>query len=354
MIFNKPLFCFLSSTYLDIFDVNTNKQQRFSFSPEFVQHDEIVDEHKLQETLIQFISKLSLKKNNGVIVLSEDLVFSKEIDLSLKNEKNVMEEFLAAVPIAKTNIATIIIKNKLKLKIMAANKKLYEMIVSVLTQYNIAIFAISPITAFTKSSNNQELTITDAKEILKGKDLLKQYNFLESKKYIDSSQSVNQNNASLSETNKSMKKQYIILAFSLLLFGCAIIYLLIWSGTIKSPPSSTVSSKITIYKPTQIPTPTIKLIDKSLITIQILNGSGIEGEAGKLSGLLQEAGYKNITTGNTTIGEITSITYSKKLTKDIPEEIAATIKKDFPNVAIQEASESAQYDLVITTGKSSK
>jgi hypothetical protein len=50
--------------------------------------------------------------------------------------------------------------------------------------------------------------------------------------------------------------------------------------------------------PTPTPTPDVSQLDRSVLSIQVLNGSGIAGEAGKMKDALEEKGYTVENTGN--------------------------------------------------------
>ncbi len=76
--------------------------------------------------------------------------------------------------------------------------------------------------------------------------------------------------------------------------------------------------------PTKSPTPTEK-INRELIKIKILNGSGIKGKAGKVSDILKELGYQEIVTGNADNFDYLTTEIQIKKSK---ENIASYLKKD--------------------------
>lgn len=360
ILFRKPLVCYLGSNFLEIFETNSNNQQKLIFSPESIQHAEIADKRKYLEELQKFIEGLKLKTGKGIILLASELVYANDIDISGKNEKDETEKFLTSLPLSKSNIATITLRNKNKLRIIAANRKLFEGVLEVLKMNNVEIFSIVPVSVFPNSADDQEFTVRQAKKITGEKRILQRYNFLQSKQQFQVNKDSDQIDPELSgEEKKNMRKQLILLSLSLLLLAGAIGYFLLWSETIPSPwfkkPESLNPKPTIIIVPsiTSQPSPTVNpLTDKSAIKIQILNGSGIEGQAGKLSNLLKEAGYNNVTTGNTdNLGQRTTIIYNKSVPEDMLSDITDAMKNDFPDPTLQEASESAEFDIIITTGK---
>jgi len=119
-----------------------------------------------------------------------------------------------------------------------------------------------------------------------------------------------------------------------------------------SPTPSPVSSEVPVASPTPTAEPATTL-KKEDLKIQILNGSGVSGAAGKAKTLLEAAGYKSIDTGNATVSNLAQteieIKVSKKeylevLTKDLEKSYAA-VEAEKPLVA------TSKYDLVITIGK---
>lgn len=362
IFFKKPLVCYIGSNFIEVFEANTNSQQHISFSPASIQHSEIVDKKKYSEELQKFIEGLKLKTGKGIILLAAELVYASDIDITGKNEKDEAEKFLTAVPISRSNIATISLQNENKLRIIAANRKLYEEVLEVLKMNNIEIFSVAPVSVFGNRTDDQEFTVKEAKKITAEKKILQRYNFLKSK---DKSQVSNEmtdtkEDPQAGETeNKSMRKQYVLLAISVIFLAFAIGYLLLWSKTIENPwfkkPESLHPKPGAVAVPsiTSQPSPTAKpLMDKSAIKIQILNGSGIEGQAGKLSNLLEGVGYNDVTIGNTdNLEQRTTIVYNKLVSKDVLSEITDSIKSEFPDPTLREASQSADYDVIVTTGQ---
>jgi len=350
----KLLVCYLSSTYLELFGASNN--QRLTFPQEVVQYGEILEENKFKEVLLGFVGKLKLKKNKGVILLSPELVFSSELDISSKNKKEILDQFLATVPVGKNNVATVLLEKNNKLKVCAVNKKFYEIICQVFKQKSIEIYSVAPVNVFPLKLKN--ITLQQINQILNEKKLLETYNFLQSKQ-PENNQDIEQNDLPVQNvTKQSMQKQYVMFGISLLLFVGAIIYYLLWSETIINPwfkKSVSLPVKTRLIPTSTIitqPSPIAKPIEKPAATIQILNGSGIEGKAGILSNLLSGVGYKNITVGNAdNLEQKTSIIYNKQLSKDAVDGVLTVVKKDFSNVLSQEATASGKFDIIIILGK---
>lgn len=87
------------------------------------------------------------------------------------------------------------------------------------------------------------------------------------------------------------------------------------------------------------------------LKIQILNGSGIEGQAGKLKIELEDLGYQNIETGNVEQrdNKITTIKFGKDISLEDKKALLKKLENTFAEVE-SEDQENLEFDVVITTG----
>ncbi len=105
--------------------------------------------------------------------------------------------------------------------------------------------------------------------------------------------------------------------------------------------------------PKETPTPTPEEVAKEVLKVQILNGSGVSGQAGKLKKAMEELGYKDIETGNAKETETitkTTISFSSKVTKTMQNEMRNTLKETLGDVE-SETAENGDFDITIVTGK---
>ncbi len=119
---------------------------------------------------------------------------------------------------------------------------------------------------------------------------------------------------------------------------------------IATPTPNTVETPTPIQSgPTASPSSSLK---REEIKLQVLNGSGISGFAGKAKTYLEELGYKDVMTGNAATSDFTNTIIS---VKDSKKEFLETIKTDLAkNYKVAEKTEtlsaSSKYDFVITLG----
>lgn len=142
----------------------------------------------------------------------------------------------------------------------------------------------------------------------------------------------------------------------LLILGAVVGGVLFFQKGVSEPitEEANVSSTPT---PTTTPEPDVEEeIDLTKVTMSILNGSGIAGEAGKVKDLLSGVGFtdENIETGNADSYNYEGITLSIKenLSEDIVEEIDKALSDDYDvEVSEDKLQEDSTYDVVIIVGK---
>ena len=126
---------------------------------------------------------------------------------------------------------------------------------------------------------------------------------------------------------------------------------------------SKTNKEIVNIKPTSTPmsTPEVtveeneteeKKIDLSKYKVQVLNGSGIKGIASKTSNLLEEAGFKDIDTGNADSYNYTKTEVSFK--DSVESDVFKSIEDALTDYTIEKSDDlkdTSDYDIVIIVGQ---
>ncbi len=104
--------------------------------------------------------------------------------------------------------------------------------------------------------------------------------------------------------------------------------------------------------PLESPTPTPEAVDKAEVRIQVLNGTGIAGEAGVLSDQLKNLGYTEVKTGNASSQSETdtTVTFSTTLSQDVVTEITEKLNGLYTSVKTNTGSTSSDFDVEVITG----
>lgn len=150
---------------------------------------------------------------------------------------------------------------------------------------------------------------------------------------------------------KSNKWIYIAIIIFLLII--ALITFLVFRGSSTSGEEELVEgTPVPTIEATSSPTPTPAPIGKDKVKIQVLNGTGVAGEAGFLQTQLKSLGYKIVDTGNSEKSDATSTTvnFSSGVDPVVVEEITTKLKALYKTVDTNTSSSSTTHDIVITTG----
>lgn len=159
--------------------------------------------------------------------------------------------------------------------------------------------------------------------------------------------------APIGPRKKGNKLIYIIIAF-LLVIG--LITFLVFKGSGASeeievtPAPEEQLEDVATPQPEETATPAPE-VDKEDVEIKILNGTGVSGEAGYLSGQLKALGYKTIDTGNASSSDatVTEVVFSSSMSSTIVDEITTKLKELYKSVE-SSTSNSLSVDVEITTG----
>jgi len=107
---------------------------------------------------------------------------------------------------------------------------------------------------------------------------------------------------------------------------------------------------------TATPTPEAETVDKTNISVNVLNGSGIAGEAGKVKEMLIEAGFSedNVSIGNAASYDFENVTVSLKegASNALYDEIEGALTGSYEVSLSDEAlDKDTNYEAVLTVGK---
>ena len=99
------------------------------------------------------------------------------------------------------------------------------------------------------------------------------------------------------------------------------------------------------------PTPTVA-VKRSALSVQVLNGSGLSGAAGKVKDLLESLGYVNVSTGNADRNDYEGLSVAAKKGSDAVWEIIKSDLGSKYDVSSEKGvlDEDSQFSAVITLG----
>lgn len=350
MFFNKNnILIYLRRTSLEVY--YGNEKEELKFPPTVYQNIEVLDSENFQKIFKNFLTNLKLKKQDALIILSDEILFQKEIvaadeaDLKIKSEN-----FLDSIPISTDKIKSKKIKVNEKIVLLASNKRVYETVNEVVSSLNLKVKSVVPLTLFKDKLKieDDELSTSLAKKIFSEKDLIDANNFL------------SEAEAEIAG-NKSMTKFFLLLGVLLLIIALTVLLafrlkILNFTGFFGKQERDV---KVNINQPesTQSAEPEestkSSVLTKDVLKVQIFNGSGVAGQAASLRDQLVELGYndENIELGNATGSGETVVIFSKKVSEEVHEELMKKLEENFKDVTIQDETDAeSEFDIVITTG----
>lgn len=153
---------------------------------------------------------------------------------------------------------------------------------------------------------------------------------------------------------KKGRKIFILLLIVILLGGggVGVWYLLQEPGVEEEIVNDTGLTTPEFQEPTEVPTPTLKPVNKEEVRFQVQNGTGIPKEAGFLKEKIEELGYSEIEVANADEQDYvrTEVTFSKSLPDTIVNEVKEKLEEIYADVRSSTSSTLEEFDVVITTG----
>lgn len=132
--------------------------------------------------------------------------------------------------------------------------------------------------------------------------------------------------------------------------------LLLWRLVFANPQSTPETTEILLSTPSPLPSPSpspsATELKREDMKIQVLNGSGVAGAAGKVKSSLETAGYENVGTGNADNYDYKGITIQVKDGKRaIGDLIEGDLEDDYKDITVRETLEDdSDYDAVVIAG----
>ena len=351
-VFSKKIVVFLAQNGLVFYKTKKKESLRLLFPSEITSYQEIVNEKKFEELISGFLAQFSQKeKKDVIIILSSNLVYSKVISkVKTKEKSKSEEEFIRSLPLAKSRVIIKTVPMGKDEIIFATNKVFYEFVVNVFLQSGFRVPIVASISLFTNNPVNKELSETFLHEIRKESKALGVGNFLSSEN--ESFEEIADQDEEEADEEVVLPhqsiKQYLMLFISIAFLTGALLYTLISLGVIKNPLGSREKSAATpsaslTSAPSASPSfsPEIEAALKSAsasapltkenVRIQILNGSGIEGQAGIMRSSFITEGYEEVETGNSDeIKEITVIQFTKNVPDELERDVINIVEKISP------------------------
>lgn len=153
-------------------------------------------------------------------------------------------------------------------------------------------------------------------------------------------------------SNGSVVKWIVLILIVLAVVGGLVWFFVIrGSGEIeKGIPIVTPSPSIQFSEPT--PTPEVQAVDKSEVSVEVLNGTGIAGEASYLQGKLKGAGWEKIAVGNADKQDSTQteVEFGSGIDPTTQSELLTLLRDIYTTVTSSTSTSLDKLEIIITTG----
>ncbi len=289
------------------------------------------------------------ERNLELMPVAKDapLVFSAE-------ERNrQIQSFLDIVPFEE--IASKSYKIDKGIKVIATNKKLYEILIHVFMKLNFVIDSVIPITAIPKSIiSEHSLNQDNAKKLLKKLEALRVYSMLEENSYALSRAALSPHGITMS-TKVSSKREFALIGIFLVLITT--LGIVVYAAFI-SPSKDTkvasmaqqISPTIAIL-PTAIPEPSPISTESASITKETMSIQLTGGTNSQLNLLRQDLinqGYINIILrpSDTPASGRALVIFAARLSSDAKEQILLQLRQSLLSVTAQESA-SPEADVIV-------
>ena len=343
---NPSVILYLTPTELHIYSSTKEDTESVTFATPIISGAAPVTLAVYKQELSDFLIKTEAKNTRALLILGVGTYLSQELVLEKQiKETEASNAFFKTVPYDNEKTAKKTLKSGKELIFLAAHKDIYEPIIQVCLENDITISSVIPSSIF-NGLNQPTLTPDQVKIILHHTHQLQHMGNLLDENPPDT--------LSPAMAGRGInKKWFIIIPVIILLLGGTVFAI----QKIKTlPVPALFASPTPTPTPTAIPTPTptpIPITDKEAMKLQVLNGSGVVGQAGVVKQALEKAGFKDIKTDNAPSydNSQTTVAYKPGVSEKIREETVTTLKKILSNVEEKEDKSLSTYDMVITTAK---
>ena len=327
----------------------------------------------LSEVVAVIIKKLHCQKIR--VLLADELSYSFDLKIAkdLENERQAVKKLIdQKIPedFSDKDWDYKVVTEKLNtkhIKVFAPVKSFWLVFSQAVNAAGLKIEAVEPI-SFAEERHQNPIIGLGLKKDLKGKD-----EEVLNMQPVEVNPSDNQADLSIKEAPRNFDyvdkpsaqpffstKKILIVALALIIIGAIIVGAVLTSKKAgqKEPSPSLFSSPLTT---TIAPSPEVSPIsspsselDLTSYSLQILNGSGIKGEAAAVKLILETEGFEDISTANADNYQYTDTEISLK--NDIPETVYEYIEQSLSsdyNLVLDSdpLTEESDYDVVIIVGE---
>jgi hypothetical protein len=265
------------------------------FSSDLVTNLEIVNASGLSALIRQFIEANKIKPGNAVFILSENVYFEKNYPGPALPAQKEMDDFVDSIPLSAVSSKIFHLGNEFKQIII--NRDFYESLRRGFEELGFKVTAIVPWFAMGPTTS-AEFTADTCRVIYKKMDQIISDSIIGAS---DEEETLHHKEQAYLEKHKDF---VIVLSLIFIIMAGVVAFI-----TIRRPAKKIVTITPTVsdserptpspvVEPTPMPIATPSAALLRALSVQVLNGSGVSGQAASLSSLLKQNGFTKVSTGN--------------------------------------------------------
>lgn len=179
LFFNaQKILLLVYSKYLDVYFTANNKPLRFNFNEDTVSRQEILNQAKFDSLIQDLIIKNNLKGKDFLVVMTDDVIYTKSISQTTQNINAMLSGFLQELPFNPAQVSGLIYKDTKDFVLIGTNSQLYMSIKNNISKTSGKLIAVVPSIIFAQIQKNIILSPEAVKDILAQDKLIDANNFL--------------------------------------------------------------------------------------------------------------------------------------------------------------------------------
>lgn len=333
------------------------KAKLFLFPIELAEGGKIKDKQAFTAFLTQELEDVLKKSKTCLIILGRGVLYQVAVEKDTSGQDKTLQAFFQALPFGPQNALQKTIRTEKKDYLLVTNKDYVTALLDALHSLQKQVLAVVPLSLFSDDVDQEELSPELVKEVMNKQALFSSGDFLaDSQSQDDVVDQPEEEKQTFVEPERgevytretSLNGFRIVVIIAVLAFAVLAVALGIFrlhhqiaTVPVQNTPTVTVT-----------PTPT-PAITKDQLKVQVLNGTGQAGQAGRVKDTLQALSFTSVDTGNAEVDDTTDtiVTFSARVSDQIQKEVTEALKKTFTNVVTHTATDAKpSFDISITTG----
>ena len=302
---------------------------------------DIVSGPELSTGIRGFVETNKIRPTPLVLILSQNVYFEKNYPGSNPPSSEEMDEFINTVPFFTTSSKLFRVISGYKQVVI--NRDFYECLKSAFEELGFQVMAVVPGFALGQGAT-AEFTAETCRLIYRKMDQI----------IVDSLIGAGEETFHQKEQVYLEKNKIIIIIVFFLLLGVLAGTAYLTLRKLPSPRRNVPARPIVVHTPVPpLPTPAQSLTSTpsaaylQSLTVQILNASGVPGQAASVSALLKSLGFTKIQTGNTSqAADKTQVIMSPQAATSSGTFVTDILKTLYPDLSFEQNSQ-AKFDLTV-------